>query len=69
MTTMTRREAAINEAIRKMTGTGFAVWRVVLSDLIDQAEAGRLKEPLPVTYVGASGSLTVHPNGRREHRP
>lgn len=41
---MTLRESAINEAMQKMAGRDARVWAGVLSDLIDQAEAGKLKE-------------------------
>ncbi len=49
---MTRRETAIKAAINQMNGSGFAVWIEVLNTLIDQAEAGALKETIPTHRVG-----------------
>jgi len=35
-------------------------------ELLERAKAETVKEPLPVTYVGINGTLTVHPDGRTE---
>ena len=63
---MTKRQAAINGAMTRMSGRNFEVWRATLSDLIDKAESGALKEPMPRHYAGTSGMLTVYPDGREE---
>ena len=51
---MTKREEAISNAARKMYGQGYGHWREVLSDLIDRAERGEFREPVPVHCVGMS---------------
>ena len=66
---MNRRETAINEAIRKMHGTKLSVWVEALNDLIAQAEAGNLREPLPRWCTGINGTQVVHPDGTVEHIP
>ncbi len=66
---LTLRETAINEALNRLQ-TCFPEDRErILSDLIDQAEAGKLREPLPIWHTGANGHLIIHPDGKREHRP
>ena len=57
---MTRRQKAIMNAASDLQVciTRDNAFRI-LSDLVDQAESGKLKEPLPVTYVGMNGSITA----------
>jgi hypothetical protein len=67
---VSRREQAIESALRELflhpIPPGDGNYRAVLSDLIDQAEAGKLKEPLSMSYVGSFGIQTVYPDGRIE---
>ena len=64
---MTRRENAILKTLSEMGLDGFSGSQVrSLEKLIDQAEAGKLKEPLPIMYAGINGTLTVYPDGREE---
>ena len=64
---MTRRESAILQTLDDMGLDGFSGSQVrALDRLIDKAESGALKEPLPITYVGVHGSRKVYPDGRIE---
>ncbi len=63
---LTRREYAIEQALIIMDMASTPGRRKILSDLIDKAESGALKEPLPVTYAGINGSFIVYPDGRTE---
>ncbi len=55
---MTRRDKAINDILLKLRCDP-ADARHILAELIDHAEAGKLKEPLPMVCVGMNGTNVV----------
>lgn len=65
---MTRRHYAIEQAVIEIIGHNRPPASTVaaLNHLIDQAEAGKLKEPIARSYAGINGLLTVYPDGREE---